>query len=192
MKDENLSDFLSTGVSLKSRVIWFDTCGDEDDTSDATVDKFCKQLLYLEAQSSDPITIYMKNDGGEVGAGLAIHDMIKLSPCRVTIIGLNNVSSMGSIIMQAADERKMLTNTYMMIHEGEVSYQSNHPKSTERWVKLDKILAEVCYDIYLDRIREVQPKFTKKRLTKLLEHDTILSVEEAIELGLIDEVVTKR
>ena len=186
---DNMTDYLNTGICPKNRIIHFERVSDEDDTSDVTAEKFAKQLFYLQSQSNAPITIYMKNEGGEVGAGLVIYNLIKMCPCRVTVVGLNSLSSMGSLILQAADERKLLQDSYLMIHEGEVSYSSNHPKSVKRWIKLDEIQAERCRDIYLERIHEVDSSYSKKRLTNLMEHDTILSAEEAIELGLLDEII---
>ena len=193
MKDnyDHLADFFSHGVCTLTRTIWFEV-GESNDTEGKSLDNLGKQMLILESVDNDPITIYMRNDGGDVGAGFAIYDLLASSPCHITIIGLDNCSSMGSIIMQAADTRKLLPNAYMMIHEGEVSYPPNSRLNIDNWRKLNEIQDEKCYEIYLSRITEANPSFTKKKLKAMLKCDTILSAEQALELGLIDEVVEKR
>ena len=192
-RHEHLSDIFSYGVCTKTRKIWFDYTSDDDDTSSTSLDKLTRQISFLESLNSDPITIYMKNDGGCVSAGLAIHDFIKASPCYITIVGMDNLSSMGTVILQAADVRKVLPNTYLMIHEGTVSYDTNNPVDVDRWRELDRHQSEVCYEIYLNKIRKKHPKFTKAKLKTLLKHDTILkSPQEAIELGLVDSIEVKR
>lgn len=193
MKDnyDHLSDFFSHGVCTKTRTIWFEV-GESENTDGKSLDTLSKQLLILESVANDPITIYMRNDGGDVGAGLAIYDMIASSSCHITIVGVDNCSSMGSIILQAADTRKLLPSSYLMVHEGEVSYPPNSKMSVDNWRKHNEAQDNRCYEIYLNRINEVDPTFTKKKLLALLKCDTILSAEKALELGLIDDIVEKR
>jgi ATP-dependent Clp protease protease subunit len=193
MKDqyEHLGDFFTHGVCTKTRTIWFEV-GEDNDTEGKSLDSLAKQLLVLESVDNAPITIYMRNDGGDVGAGLAIYDLIASSPCHITIVGVDSCSSMGSIILQAGDVRKLLPNSYIMIHEGTVSYPPSTKMSIDNWRKLNDYHDDRCYEIYLDKMREVDPSFTLKRLKTLLKCDTVLTAQRALELGLIDEIVEKR
>ena len=193
MKDQydHLSDFFTHGVCTKTRTIWFEV-GEGSDTEGKSLDSFAKQLLILESVSMEPITIYMRNEGGEVGAGLAMYDLIQSSPCYITIIGIDSCSSMGSIVLQAADCRKLMGSSYLMIHDGLVVHSPNSKMSIENWRKLNDEHDQVCYDIYLKRLREVDPKFTLKRLKSMLICDTIFTAEKALAMGLIDEIVEKR
>jgi ATP-dependent protease ClpP protease subunit len=86
--------------------------------------------------------------------------------------------SIAAWVIQAADKRYMSKNSSMMIHHGESD-------KTE----FDRQMDDRCVAILLDRIREKHPEYPKHKLDKLLLKDTYLWPEEALDLGLIDEVL---
>lgn len=146
-------------------------------------------VLDTSAPSLDkPITIQMNNPGGEVVHGMAIYDAIRLCQNHVTVIVYGRAMSMGSIILQAADERIMTENSKFMIHYGYFGL-SDHQKTVYQWVDESRKYDSWMEGMYLERIKEKHPLFTHGELEKMLNFDTILTAQETVELGLADRVI---
>lgn len=160
---------------------------DDCDTNHYMAENVIKSLHLLESMSTLPINIIMNNTGGEVEQGMAVYDAIKGCRSHVTMTAMGNAMSMGSIILQAADHRAMSPNAKFMIHLGEISI-SAHPKTAKRWVEDDEKFNEWTSDMFLEKVRKVHPRFTKRKMSQLLDHDTILGAQEALEYGFIDEI----
>jgi len=147
-------------------------------------------LSYLNTVSDKPITIMMNNLGGEEYHGYAIYDAVSACRCHVTIIGIGYCSSMGSIILQAADLRVLAKNSFFMIHDGSESL-NGHCKNVENYAKLAEKNRERMYRIYYEKMKEKVPKITIKAVEKLCTLDKVYSAEEAVDCGLADEVLDK-
>ena len=82
-------------------------------------EKVVRQLLVLEADSAEPIRVYIDSPGGDADAGFAIFDMIRFVGAPVYTIGLGLVASAGSIILLAAPEERRfaLPNSHYLIHQ---------------------------------------------------------------------------
>ena len=81
----------------------------------------------------------------------------------------------------------MSPNSYLMIHYGEEQTEG-HPITKKRWdAHYDKV-GKWMESVYIEKIKEKHPRYTKKKLTTVLEHDTIYYPKEAIDLGLADKV----
>ena len=130
----------------------------------------------------------MNNTGGDVYHGLAIFDAIKTCKNHVNIIVYGHAMSMGSIILQAADERIMTPNSRMMIHYGEDGVWA-HPKIVLQWAKEGKKINEWMLDLYLEKIREKHPKFTRKKVDDICDFDTFFNAQEAVDMGLADRIL---
>lgn len=80
---------------------------------------FLSQLLFLEQQSKDSITIYVNSIGGEVNAGLMIYDAIQGSDLRINMVCTGIASSMAAIIFAGGQKgrRYILKHSKVMIHE---------------------------------------------------------------------------
>jgi ATP-dependent protease ClpP protease subunit len=154
-------------------------------TDSKMAEAFIKNLHVLEALSSDPVTVIMDNPGGDFYHGIAIYDAIKQSPCEITIQVRGHAMSMGSLILQAATKRVMGPMATQMLHYGYMS--ANHDAKTfQKWAQEADRLDTWAERVYLNRIRAKQPEFTLEALQKLLTHDTFLTAEQSIELGLAD------
>jgi ATP-dependent Clp protease protease subunit len=186
---EHADDFHRHGLYLPTRTIFIE--GDEDnDNNEITMKsstRDVKNILIVDSLGTGTITIRLDCVGGDVLAGMKIYDAIAACRNHVVIIA-DSAMSMGSIILQAADERIMNKNGRVMIHAGEVSY-ANHPSAIDNWRKYDKKMDTVHEDIYLEKIKKKKPRFTREQLQKLLEHDTILTAKEAVDMGLADKVL---
>jgi ATP-dependent Clp protease protease subunit len=182
---------------IPTRTIYMGSFGKDWEEHETGVDftmaeSVIKSLMILEtiapkAGQSDDITIIMNNPGGDWYHGMAIYDAIKSCPHHITIKVYAHAMSMGSIILQAADERVMMPNSRLMIHYG-YSGHNNHSKVVQKWAEEDKKIASQMEAIYLEKIREKNPKFTVKKMREMLSFDTILSAEETVALGLADRV----
>lgn len=160
----------------------------ESGTDGAMAERAIKALHLLDSVSDQPITILMNNVGGDELHGMAIYDAIKACRSHVTIKVFGYAMSMGSIILQAADKRIMSPNSKMMVHYGTLTF-SGHAKTvqkqSEESVKFDQWMEQ----LYLEKIHKKKPDFNISKLKKMLDHDTFLTANEAVELGLCDYVL---
>ncbi len=150
-----------------------------------------KGLIALDAadpKGKSPITIVMNNPGGSVIHGLAIYDAIKSCKNPVTIMVYGYAMSMGAVILQAADVRVMAPNSALMIHYGEVGI-SEHPKNAKNWLRFNDRLGTKIEEILLAKMQKKNRRIKKRDVKKLLDFDTYLSAEDAVDLGLADAVL---
>lgn len=138
-----------------------------------------------------PLTIELNNVGGDEYHGLAIYDSIRACKSKVIIIAKGHAMSMGSIILQAADERVMSPNSRQMIHYGSPvqADPDTHAKTQYKWTEECKKISTWMEEMYLEKIRQKHPDFKKKKLVDMLNFDTILTAEESVELGLADKIL---
>lgn len=182
---DNIEVFHDYGIYYPTKSI--EIFGDIDEAMKIRV---IKNLHSLDAVSG-MITIFISSEGGEVEQGLAIYDAIRASKNEVRTIAYGGVSSMASVIFQAADSNKryMTPNSYLMIHEGEQETKGSF-KDRKAWEKLIVHQEEVCNRIYLNKIKEKKPRYSiTKFKDEFLDHDKILLPKDAIEYGLADEII---
>lgn len=183
--------FHDAGLFLPTRTIYMgseivDLVG-ESGTDARMAERVIKNMHVLESISKDPITIIMNNEGGDEYHGLAMYDVISRSECHVKILVRGHAMSMGSIILQAADERVMSENAVQMIHYG-VAGLEHHCKTVWKQAEEMERLNDWMEGLYLGRIREKHQYYDLSELKKLLDHDTFLTAAESVELGLADSI----
>ena len=169
---------------LKDRILFLGS-----EITDEEANLIIAQLLFLEADDPDKdIFLYINSPGGSVSAGLAIYDTIRYLKCEVCTICVGMAASMGAFLLAAGakGKRKALPNSEIMIHQpsggaygqaSDVKIHAEHIVKTR--IKLNEILSE----------RTGQPLDVIEDAT---ERDNFLSAEEALEFGLIDEIVAPR
>ena len=131
------------------------------------------------------IQVLLSTYGGSVYDGLSLYDAIKGSKTEVDVTCFGKIMSMGIIIMLAAKNRRAYRNTTFMIHEmssisiGKVADMEDELNETKR---LNKILFDIIKN---------ETEITKKKLDEIYEKkkDWYLTAEEALELGLITEII---
>lgn len=160
----------------------------ESGTDGLMAERTIKNLAILEHLSNAPITIIMNNIGGDEYHGFAIYDAIKACKSRVTIKVFGHAMSMGSIILQAADERVVAPTSRQMIHYGTWGLH-DHAKTSQKWAEEGKKIDAWMEQMYLTRIKEKHPDFKLTKLKHLLDHDTFLTAKESVEFGLADSVL---
>jgi ATP-dependent protease ClpP protease subunit len=157
--------------------------------------KFIKNLRFLTARSKDPVLIHMKTCGGYWEEGMAIHDAIRACPAHVTILSYTHARSMSSIILQAADYRVLMPNSYLMFHHGSWGGEATW-QEIKTWIKWDERANRTMLDIYATRIKErgvhshKSLASIKTMLRREMEKkiDVFLPAERAVEWGLADAV----
>lgn len=169
---------------LKDRIVLIGTQIDEH-----LANTVIAQLLYL--MSDDPkkdIQLFINSPGGHVTAGLAIYDTIRFLGCDVNTYCIGQAASMGALLLAAGTKgkRKALPHSRIMIHQ-----PSGGIMGTSSDMKLQA--AEILR--LKDYLAHILSECTGQTFEKILEdseRDLFMSPQQAIEYGLIDEIVTKR
>jgi ATP-dependent Clp protease, protease subunit len=182
--------FFNENIHFPSRTIYLGYGRSGEDDIDLTLaSNIIKGLKLLEFDNSkEDIHIILNSLGGDVQHGLAIYDTIRQLECTVNITVTGHCYSMAAWILQAADNRNMTKHSSMMIHEGDNSV-SGRSQDAKNWHTFYGQQDDVCVNILLGRVRERNPTFPKSKLVKMLKQDTILWAPEALELGLIDNII---
>jgi len=144
--------------------------------------------LLVAADSEKPIKIIMNSPGGDEYHGLAIYDAIATCPAHVTVSAFGHCMSMGSWIMQAADERILSPRCTMMIHYGSWAVDDS-VRGVRACVKEMERINLLMEESYLRRMKMTDPAFPLRKLRRMLDDDTYLTAEAAVELGLADKVL---
>ena len=191
-KDE-IDRFHDYSIHLPTRTLYMGSENNDSESGEsgcdgAMAERVVKNLHILDTLSAEPITILMNNIGGDEYHGFAIYDAIKACRSHVTIKVLGHAMSMGSIILQAADERVMAPTSRQMIHYGTWGVY-DHAKTTQKWAKEGEKIDLWMERMYLGKIHDKNPKFTLRGIRTMLDHDTFLTAEESVELGLADSVL---
>ena len=151
-------------------------------------EKIVRDLLMMEADSSDPIRMYIDSPGGDVEAGFAIFDMIRFINAPVTLIGMGLVASAAALILLAVpkERRVALPNSQYLIHQ---------PMSGIKGVATD-------IEIHAQELAKTRAKLNKiiseatgkdiEQVTKDTDRDYWLTADEAIEYGLVSRIIQKR
>src|SRR3972149_2319914 len=83
----------------------------------AMIEKISKEIIWLNVQSKNDITLYINSDGGNIGAGFTLYDVINLSESITTGIVLKTASSMMIAALQGCKKRKALKHSVFNFHD---------------------------------------------------------------------------
>ncbi len=144
------------------------------------------QLLYLEAQ--DPgkdIMLYINSPGGSVTAGMAIYDTMQYIRSDVSTICVGLAASMGAFLLAAGakGKRKALPNSEIMIHQPSGGAQG---QATDIAIQAEQILR------VKRNMNRLLSEMTGQPLEKVqadVERDNYMTAQDALQYGLIDEVI---
>lgn len=143
-------------------------------------------MLYLANESSrKPIKLYINSPGGSITAGMAIYDTMRTISCPVHTVGMGMCASMASFLLSMGDKRSVLENTEVMIHQPLTGVQGQQTdiqivaKHIERLrEKLERKYAE-----------KSNGKITYEQIHEACERDNYLEAQQALDMGLIDEII---
>ena len=142
------------------------------------------KVKYAEARiDPKPILLHLTTLGGLVHAALAVVDCISTMRVPVHTIITGYVASAGTLISLAGTKRLITANAFMMIHEIRSGFWGRYSDARVEHENLTKLMEHVT-KYYVENT-----KITREKLTEMLRTDTDLTPAEALELGLVDEVL---
>ena len=170
---------------LKDRIVMLDT-----DVNEHTASLLVAQLLFLESQGNEDITFFINSPGGVVTAGMAIYDTMQFIKPDVCTVVMGQACSMGSLLATAGapGKRKMLPNARHMIHQpsgGAGGQATDMEIQVKEIVKMKKNLTQLY-------VKHNSKGKTFDEFYNAMERDNFMSAQEALEYGLIDEIIEKR
>ena len=200
-----IADQHSYGVDIKHREIYLHghhgSFEEDPGVEYRMASTFIKNIRSLDLVNKEPIVIHMHSIGGNWGDGMAIYDAISLCQSYVTVVVYGQAESMSGIIMQAADARIMMPNSYFMAHYGSTESSGDY-LTTQNEARHDKIIADKMFEIYAYQC--VSGKFFKnhykiltiEKVNRFLRKrmklgDWYLTSDEAVLYGFADSVLDK-
>ena len=171
---------------LKDRIIFL-----SEDVNPTTARLVIAQMLFLESEDPDKeISFYINSPGGSITDGMAIVDTMNYIKCPVSTICVGLAASMGSVLLTCgAKGRRFATpNSEILIHQPlisgglagqttEIKIHADHMVKTRE--KLNKLLSEKTGQ-------------SLEQIEKDTERDHYMTAQEALEYGLIDEIIDAR
>ncbi len=153
----------------------------DDDMAQSVI----SQLQYLDDNDAEEITLQICSPGGSVSAGLAIYDTMNYIKARVVTVGIGMCASMGAFLLSAGSRgfRRATQNCEILIHQplggaqgqaSDIIIAADHIKRTRE--RINRILAD-------------NTEQTLENIEKDTDRDKIMTAQEALAYGLIDEVI---
>ena len=168
---------------LRERIVFLGT-----PITDQIANLIIAQLLYLEREDSEKdINLYINCPGGMISAGMGIYDTIQIIRPDVSTICVGLAASMGTILLAAGAEGKRyaLPNSTIHMHQAVGGAQG---QAADIEIAAREIMR------LQDMIRGILAKHTGQAIEKIA-HDTdrdfYLTPEQAVEYGIVDEILTK-
>lgn len=168
---------------MMERIIW--VAGVVNDNMSTIVQA---QLMFLDSIDNNDITMHIDSPGGSVKSGLSMVDVMDYISSDIRTINTGMAASMGSILLGAGTvgKRSSLRFSRTMLHQSSGGFEGNIQDaeiSMKEWVKLNETLFQLL-GTYCNK--------TSEQVMKDATRDLWLSSQEALEYGIIDEIVTKK
>jgi len=157
-----------------------------DGVDDETAMRLVQQLLYLDSQSHEDITLFINSPGGVISSGLAIYDAMQAVESDVRTVVCGQAASMGAVLAAsgAAGKRYSWPHARIMIHQPLISGQYYGP-ATDVQIQADEML-RIRQE--LNRILAKHTGHTEEEIERDTDRDNFMSAEEAKAYGLVDKV----
>ncbi len=158
---------------------------------DASADDVMAQLLVLESQDPDrDITMYINSPGGSFTAMTAIYDTMQYIRPEVQTVCLGQAASAAAVLLAAGQpgKRLALPNARVLIHQPAVSGQGQG-QASDIEIQANEVLR---MRKWLEEALSKHSGKDQESISSDIERDKILSAHEALEYGLIDQVLTSR
>ncbi len=168
---------------LRERIVFLGT-----PISDQVANLIIAQLLYLERDDPEKdISLYIHSPGGIINAGFAIYDTMELIRCDVSTICVGLAASMGTVLLCAGAKGKRYTLPNATIH-------MHQPMGGAQGQASDIAIAAKEIIRMQEKLRTIISNHTGQPLDKVAkdtDRDFYLSAEQAVEYGLVDEILVK-
>ncbi len=181
---EEAPSFLSKEIAesfIKQRKIFLWSAVD-----DAVAEKIVKQLMYLDSQNQEEITLYINSPGGVISSGFAIYDAMQAVKSPVATVVCGQAASMGAILLVAGRKGKRYAwpNARVMIHQPLISGHMYGPASdieiqAEEMLRIRQSLNKILADRTSQSIEKIEAD---------TDRDYFMTAEEAQAYGMIDAI----
>jgi ATP-dependent Clp protease protease subunit len=147
------------------------------------------QMLFLEAENPEKdIFLYINSPGGSVTAGMAIYDTMNFIKPNVSTVCIGQAASMGAFLLSAGEKGKRycLPNSRVMIHQPLGGFQG---QASDFEIHAKEILS------IKEKMNRLMAQHTGQEYEKVAQdtdRDNFLSATDAVEYGLIDQVLSSR
>jgi len=169
---------------LRERIVFLGT-----EVTEELANVVTAQLLFLEAEDPDKdISLYINSPGGSVYGGLAIYDTMQYVKPDVKTICSGIAMSMGAVLLAggAAGKRMALPNSKVMIHQGSAGFRGT---PTDIEIQAQEVIT------LRQRVAEILAEHSGRPLEavmKDIDRDHFMTAPEAVEYGLVDEIIQPR
>ncbi len=165
---------------LRDRIIWLSGVVDQH-----TCDIVQAQLMFLDSIDKKDITIHINSPGGSVIQGLGIIDVMKYISCDIATVNTGLAASMGSVLLSSGTKGKRSSLRFSKVMTHQVSHgMSGNIQDT----RIDQIEAEK-YNYILFKILGENCGKDYKEVIEWSRRDRWYTSDEALEFGLIDEII---
>jgi ATP-dependent Clp protease protease subunit len=168
---------------MRDRLLW--VAGVVDDNMSTVVQA---QLMYLDSIDNVDITMHIDSPGGSVKSGLSMVDVMDYIKCDIRTVNTGMAASMGSVLLGAGTKgkRSSLRFSRTMLHQSSGGFRGNIQDAEIDMVEWKKI-NQTLFDLLGSYCGK-----TAKQVMKDASRDLWLSSEEALNYGIIDEIVTSK
>jgi ATP-dependent Clp protease, protease subunit len=169
---------------LKENIIFVGTPIDDN-----IANLICAQLLHLESENPDKdINLYINSPGGDITALLAIYDTLQFIKPDITTICFGQAASAAAVLLAAGTpgKRLALPNARILLHQ---PYARAYGQGTDIELAANEILR--MRDT-LERILAEHTGQDRERIHRDTDRDFVMSADEALAYGIIDEVISRR
>ncbi len=176
----------SVAISLLkgTRIIYINGAVDDD-----MAFFFNTTLLRLENEdSSSDIIVYINSPGGVVSAGLSMIDTMNLISCDVSTVCVGMAASMGAMLLMSGEKgkRKILPHSKVLIHQPLQNLGNSFRQTTDLEIAVKEAMKtkDTLYTLIKEATGQPYDKIEKD-----CDRDYTLSAQEALEYGLVDEII---
>ena len=168
---------------MMERIIW--VAGPVNDNMSTVVQA---QLMFLDSLDSTDITMHIDSPGGSVKSGLSMVDVMEYIHSDIRTVNTGMAASMGSILLGAGTKGKRCSLRFSrtMLHQSSGGFEGNIQDAKINmieWEKLNKILFELLGEFCGKDSKQVEEDASR---------DFWLSAQEAVDYGIIDEIVVSK
>ncbi|MCW5877116.1 MAG: ATP-dependent Clp protease proteolytic subunit [Anaerolineales bacterium] len=169
---------------LKRRIILLST-----PIEDHTANLIVAQLIYLSNEDQEaPIQMYISSPGGSVYAGMAIYDTMQMIPNQVSTVAVGFAASYATVLLTAGTKGHRYALPNATIHMHQPWQQGGGGQATDIGIQAKEILR------LKSRLNEILAESTGKtteEIEKDTDRDVYLTAPQAVEYGLVDQVLEK-
>jgi ATP-dependent Clp protease protease subunit len=168
---------------LRDRIIFIGT-----PISDQVANLVVAQMLYLQSEDPErPISLYINCPGGVIYHGLAIYDTMRHVEAPVHTYAVGVTASMGTVLLASGDagHRYALPHATVHMHPAGGSAQGYAPDVEIQYKELKRV------EDLLHRLLSKHTGQTTEQIAADFERDRFMTAEEAVEYGLVDQILER-